>query len=96
MRILLVGHGKMGQLVGELAGQYDCEVAGVIDPVSPLHGGGPDADRWTGVEVAIDFITSQGNKLPPCPPMRRCSRDVAFAWSSARPDGPGTKSRSGR
>ena len=58
MRILLVGHGKMGQLVGELAGQYDCEVAGVIDPVSPLHGGGPDADRWTGVDVAIDFSTA--------------------------------------
>jgi 4-hydroxy-tetrahydrodipicolinate reductase len=55
MKILLVGHGKMGRLVGELAGQYDCEVAGVIDPGSPIHGGGPDADRWTGVDVAIDF-----------------------------------------
>jgi 4-hydroxy-tetrahydrodipicolinate reductase len=55
VKILLVGHGKMGRLVGELAGQYDCEVAGVIDPASPLHGGGPDADRWTGVDVAIDF-----------------------------------------
>jgi 4-hydroxy-tetrahydrodipicolinate reductase len=55
MKLLLVGHGKMGRLVGELAGQYGCEVAGVIDPASPLHGGGPDADRWTGVDVAIDF-----------------------------------------
>ncbi len=34
MRILLVGHGKMGQLVGELSQQYGCDVAGVIDPVS--------------------------------------------------------------
>ncbi len=57
MKILLVGHGKMGQLVDELAGQYDCEVAGVIDPASPLHGGGPEADRWAGVDVAIDFST---------------------------------------
>jgi 4-hydroxy-tetrahydrodipicolinate reductase len=57
MKLLLVGHGKMGQLVGELAGQYACEVAGVIDPASPLHGGGPDADRWAGVDVAIDFST---------------------------------------
>src|SRR5579863_8419558 len=55
MRILLVGHGKMGQLVGELAGQYGCEVAGVIDPESPLHGGGPDAEAWTNIDVAIDF-----------------------------------------
>src|SRR6185369_5753927 len=57
MKILLVGHGKMGQLVGTLAPQYGCEVAGVVDPGSPLHGGGPDDDRWTGVDVAIDFST---------------------------------------
>ena len=55
MRILLVGHGKMGQLVGSLASQYGCEVAGVIDPQSPIHGGGPDAAVWAGVDVAIDF-----------------------------------------
>ena len=55
MRILLVGHGKMGRLVGELAGQYGCEVAGVIDPQSPQHGGGPGEERWKGVDVAIDF-----------------------------------------
>jgi 4-hydroxy-tetrahydrodipicolinate reductase len=57
MRIVLVGHGKMGQLVGQLAPQYGCEVAGVIDPGSPQHGGGPDDLRWTGVDVAIDFST---------------------------------------
>lgn len=58
MRILLVGHGKMGQLVGELAGQYGCEVAGVIDPASPRHGGAADAECWAGVDVAIDFSTA--------------------------------------
>jgi 4-hydroxy-tetrahydrodipicolinate reductase len=57
MKILLVGHGKMGQLVGSLAPQYGSEVAGVIDPGSPLHGGGPDDPKWAGVEVAIDFST---------------------------------------
>jgi len=57
MKILLVGHGKMGRLVGELAAQYDCEVAGVSDPNSAEHGGGPDHERWTGVDVAIDFST---------------------------------------
>ena len=55
MRILLVGHGRMGRLVGDLAPEYGCEVAGVIDPQSPLHGGGPEDDRWRGVDVAIDF-----------------------------------------
>ena len=57
MKVVLVGHGKMGQLVGTLAPQYDCEVAGVIDPASPFHGGGPDAPGWAGVDVAIDFST---------------------------------------
>ena len=57
MKLLLVGHGKMGQLVGSLAPQYGAEVAGVIDPLSPLHGGGPGDARWAGVDVAIDFST---------------------------------------
>ena len=54
MRILLVGHGRMGRLVGELAGEYECEVAGIVDPASAA-GGRIDDDRWSGVDVAIDF-----------------------------------------
>jgi 4-hydroxy-tetrahydrodipicolinate reductase len=55
MRILLVGHGRMGRLIGDLAPEYGCEVAGVIDPKSPLHAGALDQERWRGVDVAIDF-----------------------------------------
>jgi 4-hydroxy-tetrahydrodipicolinate reductase len=57
MKILLVGHGKMGQLVSSLAAQYGAEVAGVIDPGSPLHGGEPSDKKWDGVDVAVDFST---------------------------------------
>jgi 4-hydroxy-tetrahydrodipicolinate reductase len=57
MRIVLVGYGKMGQLVGHLAPQYGCEVAGVIDPRSPAEGGAADDAKWNGVDVAIDFST---------------------------------------
>src|SRR5262245_59913272 len=57
VKILLVGHGKMGRMVESLASAYDCEVAGVIDDQSPSHGGGPDSDRWKGVDVAVDFTT---------------------------------------
>jgi len=57
VKVLLVGYGKMGQLVGQLAQQYGGEVAGAIDPLSPSHGGGPDDERWRGVDVAIDFST---------------------------------------
>ncbi len=55
MRLLLVGYGKMGRLVGDLAPEYGCEVAGVIDPQSPKHGGPANDERWGGVDVAIDF-----------------------------------------
>ena len=56
MRILLVGYGKMGRLVGELAPGYDCEVAGVVDPLSKAHTAALDDPRWKGnVDVAIDF-----------------------------------------
>src|SRR5206468_2844023 len=54
-RIVLVGHGKMGRMVEWLAREYDCEVVGVIDPLSPAHGGNADDDRWSGVDVAVDF-----------------------------------------
>lgn len=57
MRLLLIGHGKMGRLVETLAPEFGFEIAGAIDPQSPLHGGGPGADRWRGVDVAIDFST---------------------------------------
>jgi 4-hydroxy-tetrahydrodipicolinate reductase len=57
MRILLVGHGKMGRMVEGLVPEYGGEVVGVIDPQSPRHGGGPDAEGWAGVDVAIDFST---------------------------------------
>jgi 4-hydroxy-tetrahydrodipicolinate reductase len=55
MRILLVGYGKMGRMVESLAGEYGCDVAGIIDPQSASGQDGPDADRWRGVDVAIDF-----------------------------------------
>jgi len=59
MRILLVGYGKMGRLVSELAPQYDCEVAGVVDPASSTHTAPLDDPRWRGVDVAIDFTSPE-------------------------------------
>jgi 4-hydroxy-tetrahydrodipicolinate reductase len=53
MRILLVGHGRMGRLVESLAGEYGCDVVGVVDP--PAGTDGVDSDRWTGADVAVDF-----------------------------------------
>jgi 4-hydroxy-tetrahydrodipicolinate reductase len=53
MRILLVGHGRMGRLVESLAGEYGCEIAGIVDP--PAGTDGVDSDRWRDAEVAVDF-----------------------------------------
>jgi 4-hydroxy-tetrahydrodipicolinate reductase len=57
MRILLVGHGKMGRMIESLAPEFGGEVAGVIDPTHPQGKDGPESARWSGVDVAIDFST---------------------------------------
>ena len=57
MKILLVGYGKMGKMIEGLAPEFGGEVAGVIDPHLPQGKDGPESDRWSGVDVAIDFST---------------------------------------
>jgi len=66
MRILLVGHGKMGRLVESLAPEHGCTVAGVVDPESPAHSGPIDDPKWAGVDVAIDFTAPDAvvNNVP--------------------------------
>jgi 4-hydroxy-tetrahydrodipicolinate reductase len=59
LRLVLVGHGKMGRMLESLAREYECDVAGVIDPQSPAHGGNADDERWTGVDVAVDFTAPE-------------------------------------
>jgi 4-hydroxy-tetrahydrodipicolinate reductase len=55
MRILLVGYGRMGRLVGELAPQYECEVAAIVDPQSSSQSATLDDERLREMDVAIDF-----------------------------------------
>lgn len=53
MKLLLIGHGRMGQLVEALASSYGCEIAGIVTDAE-----GPTAiadGDWTGVDVAVDF-----------------------------------------
>jgi 4-hydroxy-tetrahydrodipicolinate reductase len=54
----LIGYGKMGRAIGDLAPQYGCEVAGIVDPGSPAHTADVEDSRWTDVDVAIDFTTA--------------------------------------
>src|SRR5205807_1764341 len=55
MRMILVGHGRMGRLVGQLAPEYGFDVAGVVDPQSPSHTADAADERWRTVDVAVDF-----------------------------------------
>ena len=64
MRILLLGHGRMGRLVESLAPEYEGTIAGVIDEHS---GARAIADGAYGaVDVAIDFTLADAvvNNLP--------------------------------
>ncbi|MEY4635862.1 MAG: 4-hydroxy-tetrahydrodipicolinate reductase [Acidobacteriota bacterium] len=57
MRILLLGHGRMGQLVASLAPSYGATIAGIIDERSGEHAiaGG----NFGHVDVAIDFTLAE-------------------------------------
>ena len=53
MRVLLVGHGRMGRLVESLAPSYGCEIVAVVDTRSDP--GLLDSSDLDPVDVAIDF-----------------------------------------
>lgn len=59
--LLLVGHGRMGQLVARLAASHDCRVAGIVTEVSPERA--LDEQDFGPVDVAVDF-TIAGAVLP--------------------------------
>ena len=59
MRLLVVGHGRMGRLVEALAPGYGFEVAFVLDRAANAAGEGATAERCRGVEVAVDFSTPE-------------------------------------
>ena len=54
-RILLVGHGRMGVLVEQLAPDYGCEIAGIVTEETGVAGieAAPES-----TDVAIDFTTA--------------------------------------
>jgi 4-hydroxy-tetrahydrodipicolinate reductase len=59
MRLLVVGHGRMGRLVAEHAAAYGFEVAGILERDTNEGGAGVTAERCRGVDVAVDFSTPE-------------------------------------
>ncbi|MEA2691957.1 MAG: 4-hydroxy-tetrahydrodipicolinate reductase [Acidobacteriota bacterium] len=54
-RLALVGYGRMGRMVAELAPAHGFEVAATLTSADNPEGAGLTAERLAGVEVAIDF-----------------------------------------
>jgi 4-hydroxy-tetrahydrodipicolinate reductase len=57
MRIAIVGYGKMGRLIEQLAPEYGVEVAVKLDEYNNAHGEGISLENMAGVDVAIEFST---------------------------------------
>jgi 4-hydroxy-tetrahydrodipicolinate reductase len=53
MRLLLIGHGRMGRLVEQLAASHDCEVAAIVTSTSDARAIAQAAAA--GAKMAIDF-----------------------------------------
>lgn len=55
MKLAIVGYGKMGKLIEQLAPQYDFEVALKLDEYNNAAGEGITAANFRGVDVAVEF-----------------------------------------
>jgi 4-hydroxy-tetrahydrodipicolinate reductase len=51
--LVLVGHGRMGRLVEQLAPSHDCRIAGIVTELSPENA--LDEQDFGLVDVAVDF-----------------------------------------
>ena len=58
-RLALVGYGRMGRLVEQLAPAHGFEVALRLDGRDNAGGQGIAAESWRGIDVAIDFSTAR-------------------------------------
>jgi 4-hydroxy-tetrahydrodipicolinate reductase len=59
MRLLLVGHGRMGRLVESLARERGFEVVAALDRTSNVDGAAIRSGRFEPIDVAIDFTTAE-------------------------------------
>ena len=57
MKIALVGYGKMGKLIEQLAPEYGCEVALKLDEFNNVDGAGMTPRNFEGIDAAIEFTT---------------------------------------
>ncbi len=54
-RLAIVGYGKMGRLVDQLAPEYGFDVALKLDEYNNANYEGVTAENFRGIDVAVDF-----------------------------------------
>lgn len=57
MKLAIVGYGKMGKLIEQLAPEYGFEVAVKLDEFNNVDGAGMTAENFRGVDAAVEFST---------------------------------------
>jgi 4-hydroxy-tetrahydrodipicolinate reductase len=58
-KLAIVGHGKMGRLIEQLAPDYGFHVALALDVANNADGSGISAEAFHGIDVAIEFSTPE-------------------------------------
>lgn len=59
LRVVLIGHGRMGRAVEAAAAECGCEVAGWVDDTTFATGTGLSREHLPEADVAIDFSTAE-------------------------------------
>jgi len=59
MKLALVGYGKMGRMLEQLAPEYGFEVGLILDIHNNVDGSGITRDNFTGIAAAIEFSTPE-------------------------------------
>jgi 4-hydroxy-tetrahydrodipicolinate reductase len=59
MNIAIVGYGKMGRLIAQLAPEYGCTVTVTLDEHNNAGGAGITRENLAGVDAAIEFSTPE-------------------------------------
>ena len=54
-KLAIVGYGKMGRLIEQLAPEFGFETALKLDEFNNVEGAGITAANFKGIDVAIDF-----------------------------------------
>lgn len=59
MKIAIVGYGKMGRLIEQLAPEYGCNVALTLDEYNNADGSAITRENFKGIDAAIEFSTPE-------------------------------------